>query len=264
MENIKWNENEKSIYYKELETNIIKSIDLINKEIFQIQEHIIDYEQFGEKDINKLGEFSKNYPFQFSFDEFNSSNYWGCEGDEEYLNKMPIKNEGRQDNLDKKINKFVRSEIIDLNFPEKIIKYSDYDKLLSELFINGIENFHPEDDFTKYENLHIEEGKEINYLFAQALDVFGDSYIFKRLTKFREKFINLKYVYKVEWLEGYDLNKDQTPRIEYKSLHDMFGNDWNMEAYFNEGWVEDFKQMEIGKPKTIYIICEKLRYTRIL
>ena len=97
MENIKWNENEKSIYYKDIETKIIKSIDLINKEIFQIQEHIIDYEQFGEKDINKLKEFSRNYPFQISFDEFGISNYWGCEGDEEYLNKMPIKNEERKE-----------------------------------------------------------------------------------------------------------------------------------------------------------------------
>ena len=80
MENIKWNANERSIYYKDIETKIIKSIDLINKEIFQIQEYIIDYEQFGEKDINKLEEFSRNYPFQFCIMDMNNSNYWGYDG----------------------------------------------------------------------------------------------------------------------------------------------------------------------------------------
>ena len=153
-------------------------------------------------------------------------------------------------------------ENIEFNLPKEIKRYSDYDILLCELFTNGIENFHPEDDFSKdYEGIEEEEGKEINKLFLQALDILGDSYIYKRLTKFCEKFINLKYIYRVEWLEGYDKNKDQTPKIEYKSLHEMRG--WNMEAYFGEDWIEEFKSMKIGKPKTIYVVAEKLRYTRI-
>ena len=106
-----------------------------------------------------------------------------------------------------------------------------------------------------------EEGMLINKLFLQALDILGDSYIYKRLTKFCEKYNDLKYVYRVEWLEGYDKNKDQTPKIEYKSLHEMRG--WNMEAYYGEEWVEEFRSMKIGEPNTIYIVTEKLRYTRI-
>ena len=153
-------------------------------------------------------------------------------------------------------------ENIEFNLPKEIKRYSDYDILLCELFTNGIENFHPEDDFSKdYEGIEEEEGKEINKLFLQALDILGDSYIYKRLTKFCEKFINLKYIYRVEWLEGYDKNKDQTPKIEYKSLHEMRG--WNMEAYFGEDWIEEFNSMKIGKPTTIYVVAEKLRYTRI-
>ena len=153
-------------------------------------------------------------------------------------------------------------ENIEFNLPKEIKRYSDYDILLCELFTNGIENFHPEDDFSKdYEGIEEEEGKEINKLFLQALDILGDSYIYKRLTKFCEKFINLKYIYRVEWLEGYDKNKDQTPKIEYKSLHEMRG--WNMEAYFGEDWIEEFKSMKSGKPNTIYVVAEKIRYTRI-
>tara|TARA_R100000781_G_scaffold107781_1_gene72119 strand:- start:329 stop:910 length:582 start_codon:yes stop_codon:yes gene_type:complete len=169
--------------------------------------------------------------------------------------------EYKPNSLDKKINKHLL-ENIDLNLPNEIKRHSDYGCLLTELFTNGIENFHPEDDFsTDYSGIEEEEGEKINLLFNQALDILGDNYLYKRLTKFREKFSDLKYIYKVEWLEGYDKNKDQTPKIEYKSLHEMRG--WNMEAYFGEDWVEQFKSMEIGKPKTIYVVCEKLRYTRI-
>ena len=82
---------EKEIFYKDLEIKILKSIDKINKEIFQIQEHIIDYEQFNEKKINEFEPFIKNHPFQISFDEFNASNYWGSHGDDEFLNKHPKK-----------------------------------------------------------------------------------------------------------------------------------------------------------------------------
>ena len=167
----------------------------------------------------------------------------------------------KPNNLDKKITKLLRGNT-DFNLPKNIKRYSDYDCLLSELFTNGIENFHPEDDFSKdYSGIEEEEGEKINLLFNQALDILGDSYLYKRLTKFRKKFIDLKYIYKVEWLEGYDKNKDQTPKIEYKSLHEMRG--WNMEAYFGEDWVDQFKSMEIGKPNTIYVVAEKLRYTRI-
>jgi hypothetical protein len=163
--------------------------------------------------------------------------------------------------LDEKISLIMR-ENIDLNLPKKIKRYSDFDILLSELFINGIENFHLEDDFSQdYDHIEEEEGKEINKLFLQAFDILGDNYLYKRLSKFREKFIDLKYIYKVEWLEGYDKNKDQTPKIEYKSLHEMRG--WNMEAYCGKDWVDQFKSMKVGIPNTIYVVAEKIRYTRI-
>jgi len=166
-----------------------------------------------------------------------------------------------KETLDKKIS-YLNRKNIDLNLPKKIKRHSDFDILLSELFINGIENFHPEDDFSQdYDHIEEEEGKEINKLFLQAFDILGDNYLYKRLSKFREKFIDLKYIYKVEWLEGYDLNKDQTPKIEYKSLHEMRG--WNLEAYCGKDWVDQFKSMKVGIPNTIYAVTEKIRYTRI-
>ena len=255
MEKIKWNENEKSIYYKELETNIIKSIDLINKEIFQIQEHIIDYEQFGEKDINKLGEFSRNYPFQFSFNEFGTSNYWGCEGDEEYLNKMPIKNEERKEETN---NGYVEFE-----FPENIRSKKDFIKLVNELFLNGIENFHPEDDFTEYKKLDEEEGRQVNNLFHQAINFLGDSELYKTLTKIRDKYLDLKYVYKVEHIRGYDFNEDQSHKISFSSLHEIKDEEWNMSAYHGEEWEEQFRNLKIGEVIESLVICEWVRFTRI-
>tara|TARA_R100000654_G_scaffold6028_1_gene16136 strand:+ start:392 stop:958 length:567 start_codon:yes stop_codon:yes gene_type:complete len=83
------NQIDREIFYKDLELNILKSMQKINDQIFTIQELIIEYEQFGQKNINDFKPFLRNYPFQISFDEFSPSNYWGCEGDEEYLNKHP-------------------------------------------------------------------------------------------------------------------------------------------------------------------------------
>tara|TARA_Y100001937_G_scaffold81157_1_gene109785 strand:- start:382 stop:948 length:567 start_codon:yes stop_codon:yes gene_type:complete len=83
------NEIDRDIYYNKIELKILKSINKINQEIFSIQESIIEYEQFGQKEINDFKPFLRNYPFQFSFDEFSPTNYWGCHADEEYLNNPP-------------------------------------------------------------------------------------------------------------------------------------------------------------------------------
>ena len=61
------NRIDRDIYYNKIELKILKSINKINQEIFTIQESIIDYEQFGQKQINDFKPFLRNYPFQFSF-----------------------------------------------------------------------------------------------------------------------------------------------------------------------------------------------------
>jgi hypothetical protein len=43
---------DREIFYKDLELNILKSMQKINDQIFTIQELIIEYEQFGQKEIN--------------------------------------------------------------------------------------------------------------------------------------------------------------------------------------------------------------------
>ena len=99
------NRIDRDIYYNKIELKILKSINKINQEIFSIQESIIDYEQFGQKQINDFKPFLRNYPFQFSFDEFSPLNYWGCEGDEEYLNNPPTRKEEKEINEKKWVRK---------------------------------------------------------------------------------------------------------------------------------------------------------------
>jgi hypothetical protein len=44
-----FNQIDREIFYKDLELNILKSMQKINDQIFTIQELIIEYEQFGQK-----------------------------------------------------------------------------------------------------------------------------------------------------------------------------------------------------------------------
>jgi len=96
---------DREIFYKDLELNILKSMQKINDQIFTIQELIIEYEQFGQKEINDFKPFVRNYPFQISFDEFSPSNYWGCEGDEEFLNNPPTREKEKEINEKKWVKK---------------------------------------------------------------------------------------------------------------------------------------------------------------
>ena len=127
------NEIDRDIYYNKIELKILKSINKINQEIFTIQESIIDYEQFGQKQINDFKPFLRNYPFQISFDEFSPSNYWGCEGDEEFLNNPPTREKEKELNEKKWVTKIFFSHDERQNFIEHMKTYFnifDYDKQL--------------------------------------------------------------------------------------------------------------------------------------
>jgi len=124
---------DREIFYKDLELNILKSMQKINDQIFTIQELIIEYEQFGQKEINDFKPFVRNYPFQISFDEFSPSNYWGCEGDEEYLNNPPTREKEKELNEKKWVTKIFFSHDERENFIEHMKTYFnifDYDKQL--------------------------------------------------------------------------------------------------------------------------------------
>ena len=152
---------------------------------------------------------------------------------------------------------------VEFEFPENIRSKKDFDKLIAELFLNGIENFHPEDDFTAYEKLDDEEGKQVNNLFHQAINFLGDSELYKTLTKMRDKYLDLKYVYKVEHIRGYDFNEDQSHKISFTSLHNIKDEEWNMSAYHGEEWEEQFRNLKIGEIIESLVICEWVRFTRI-
>ena len=127
------NQIDREIFYKDIELNILKSIQKINDQIFTIQELIIEYEQFGQKQINDFKPFVRNYPFQISFDEFSPSNYWGCEGDEEYLNNPPTREKEKELNEKKWVTKIFFSHDERENFIEHMKTYFnifDYDKQL--------------------------------------------------------------------------------------------------------------------------------------
>ena len=127
------NQIDREIFYKDLELNILKSMQKINDQIFTIQELIIEYEQFGQKQINDFKPFLRNYPFQISFDEFSPSNYWGADGDEEFLNNPPTK-EKEKELIEKKwVTKIFFSHDERENFIEHMKTYFnifDYDKQL--------------------------------------------------------------------------------------------------------------------------------------
>lgn len=65
-----------TIRINETEAKILNKMKQITQSIFELQELVIDYEQYG-YDVNEINEFTTNYPFKLSLDEYGPNNQWG-------------------------------------------------------------------------------------------------------------------------------------------------------------------------------------------
>ena len=70
------NNKSDTIRINEQEIKILNKMREISKNIFDLQELVIDYEQWG-YDANEIEEFITNYPLKMSLFDYNPSNKWG-------------------------------------------------------------------------------------------------------------------------------------------------------------------------------------------
>lgn len=70
------NNKSDTIRINEQEIKILNKMREISQNIFDLQELVIDYEQWG-YDANEIEEFITNYPLKMSLFDYNPSNKWG-------------------------------------------------------------------------------------------------------------------------------------------------------------------------------------------
>ena len=67
---------EETIQINKHELQILKQMQKITNSIFELQELVIDYEEWG-YDVNNMKPFLDNYPFQHSLFDYKVDNQWG-------------------------------------------------------------------------------------------------------------------------------------------------------------------------------------------
>jgi hypothetical protein len=73
------------------ELKILVQIQSITNSIFELQELIIDYEQWG-YDVNNIKPFLYNYPLKHSIFDYNPNNQWG----DKAVEKSKLSNKGKE------------------------------------------------------------------------------------------------------------------------------------------------------------------------
>ena len=67
---------EETIQINKQELQILKQMEKITNSVFELQELIIDYQEWG-YNIEDIKPFKENYPFKDSIFSFNPTNHWG-------------------------------------------------------------------------------------------------------------------------------------------------------------------------------------------
>lgn len=67
---------EKAIEITKHQLKILKQMEKITESIFELQELVIDYEEWG-YDVNNIKPFLENYPFKHSLHDYTPDNKWG-------------------------------------------------------------------------------------------------------------------------------------------------------------------------------------------
>tara|TARA_R100000388_G_scaffold36072_1_gene28108 strand:+ start:777 stop:1031 length:255 start_codon:yes stop_codon:yes gene_type:complete len=67
---------EETIEINKQELKILRQMEKITNSIFELQELVIDYEEWG-YDVNNIKPFLENYPFKYSLFDYKSHNQWG-------------------------------------------------------------------------------------------------------------------------------------------------------------------------------------------